>query len=212
LAAEPKDWRPKLILASASPRRLALLQQVGIEPDALLPSDLDESPLKGERPKALARRLAREKAERALGVLRTRDELKGGFIVAADTVVARGSRILPKPEHVDEAAQCLRLLSGRGHRVYTGLCVVTPKEGFRERVVETRVAFKHLSRSDIEAYLASGEWRGKAGGYAVQGRAAAFVTKLVGSYSSVVGLPLYEAMALLGGEGYPIHMSWLNSL
>ncbi|PSC02748.1 septum formation inhibitor Maf [Alsobacter soli] len=211
MAAE-KDWRPKLVLASASPRRLALLQQIGLEPDELLPSDVDESPLKGERPKALARRLAREKAERALTVTRTRDDLQGAFIVAADTVVARGSRILPKPEHLEEAAQCLRLLSGRGHRVYTGLCVVTPKGGFRERLVETRVSFKHLSRNDIEAYLASGEWRGKAGGYAVQGRAAAFVTKLVGSYSSVVGLPLYEASALLAGEGYPVQMSWLNSI
>ena len=200
------------MLASASPRRLALLQQIGLEPDELLPSDVDESPLKGERPKALARRLAREKAERALTVTRTRDDLQGAFIVAADTVVARGSRILPKPEHLEEAAQCLRLLSGRGHRVYTGLCVVTPKGGFRERLVETRVSFKHLSRNDIEAYLASGEWRGKAGGYAVQGRAAAFVTKLVGSYSSVVGLPLYEASALLAGEGYPVQMSWLNSI
>nr|WP_244643653.1 Maf-like protein [Alsobacter metallidurans] len=210
--AEAKDWRPKLVLASASPRRLALLQQIGVEPDALLPSDLDESPIKGERPKALARRLAREKAERALTVLKSRDDLKGAFIVAADTVVARGNRILPKPEHVEEGAQCLRLLSGRGHRVYTGLCVVTPKEGFRERLVETRVSFKHLSRQDIEAYLASGEWRGKAGGYAVQGRAGAFVTKLVGSYSSVVGLPLYETVALLTGEGYPVQMSWLNAV
>lgn len=212
MAGEAKDWRPKLVLASASPRRLALLQQIGVEPDALLPSDLDESPLKGERPKALARRLAREKAERALTVLKSRDDIKGAFIVAADTVVARGNRILPKPEHVEEGAQCLRLLSGRGHRVYTGLCVVTPKEGFRERLVETRVSFKHLSRQDIEAYLASGEWRGKAGGYAVQGRAGAFVTKLVGSYSSVVGLPLYETVALLTGEGYPVQMSWLNAV
>lgn len=212
MGVEGKDWRAKVVLASASPRRLALLQQIGIEPDAMLPSDIDEQPLKHERPKALARRLAREKAERALQVLKTRPELAGAFIVAADTVVARGNRILPKPEHVDEAAQCLRLLSGRGHRVYTGLCVVTPKEGFRERLVETRVAFKHLSRSDIEAYLASGEWRGKAGGYAIQGRAGAFVTKLVGSHSSVVGLPLYETLSLLGGEGYPVHLSWLNAV
>jgi septum formation protein len=212
LGVEGKDWRAKVVLASASPRRLALLQQIGIEPDALLPSDIDEQPLKHERPKALARRLAREKAERALQVLKTRPELAGSFIVAADTVVARGNRILPKPEHVDEAAQCLRLLSGRGHRVYTGLCIVTPKEGFRERLVETRVAFKHLSRGDIEAYLASGEWRGKAGGYAIQGRAGAFVTKLVGSHSSVVGLPLYETLSVLGGEGFPVHLSWLNAV
>ncbi len=212
MGVEGKDWRAKVVLASASPRRLALLQQIGIEPEAMLPSDIDEQPLKNERPKALARRLAREKAERALQVLKTRPELAGAFIVAADTVVARGNRILPKPEHVDEAAQCLRLLSGRGHRVYTGLCVVTPKEGFRERLVETRVAFKHLSRGDIEAYLASGEWRGKAGGYAIQGRAGAFVTKLVGSHSSVVGLPLYETLSILGGEGFPVHLSWLNAV
>ena len=212
MGIEGKDWRAKVVLASASPRRLALLQQIGIEPDAMLPSDIDEQPLKHERPKALARRLAREKAERALQVLKTRPELAGAFIVAADTVVARGNRILPKPEHVDEAAQCLRVLSGRGHRVYTGLCIVTPKEGFRERLVETRVAFKHLSRNDIEAYLASGEWRGKAGGYAIQGRAGAFVTKLVGSHSSVVGLPLYETLSVLGGEGFPVHLSWLNAV
>ena len=148
----------------------------------------------------------------ALAVVRAREELEGAFIVAADTVVARGNRILPKPEHVDEAAQCLRLLSGRGHRVYTGLAIVTPKGAIRERLVETRVTFKHLSTADIEAYLASGEWRGKAGGYAIQGRAGAFVTKLVGSYPNVVGLPLYETLAVLGGEGYPVHMAWLNTV
>lgn len=207
-----KELRQKLVLASASPRRLGLLQQIGIEPDALLPTDLDEAPRKGERPKVLARRLAREKAEAALKVANARDDLKGAFIVAADTVVARGSRILPKPEHVEEGAQCLRLLSGRGHRVFTALCIVTPKEGFRERLVETRVRFKHLSREDIDSYLATGEWRGKAGGYAIQGRAGAFVTRLVGSYTAVVGLPLTETMAMLGGEGYPIHLAWLNAI
>jgi len=210
--APAPDRRPRLVLASASPRRLALLQQIGIEPDALLPTDLDETPQRNERPKALARRLAREKAERARGVVRGREELAGAFIVAADTVVARGNRILPKPEHVEEAAQCLRLLSGRGHRVYTGLCIVTPKDGFRERLVETRVSFKHLSRADMEAYLASGEWRGKAGGYAIQGRAGAFVVKLVGSFASVVGLPLYETLSILGGEGYPVQASWFDSI
>lgn len=212
MGAEGRDWRAKIVLASASPRRLALLQQIGIEPDALLPSDLDEEPLKNERPKALARRLAREKAVRATQALKAREELKGAYVVAADTVVARGNRILPKPEHLDEAAACLRLLSGRGHRVFTGLVVVTPKETFRERLVETRVSFKHLSSADIEAYLACGEWRGKAGGYAIQGRAGAFVTKLVGSYSNVVGLPLYETLSLLGGEGFPVHMAWLNTV
>jgi septum formation protein len=210
--APGQDWRPRLVLASASPRRLALLQQIGIEPDALLPSDLDESPMKGERPKVLARRLAREKAERALAVLKTRPELEGAFIVAADTVVAVGRRILPKADLLDEAAQCLRLLSGRSHRVHTGVCLVTPKEGFRQRLVETRVRFKRLSEQDIEAYLASGEWRGKAGGYAAQGIAGTFIVKLVGSYSNVVGLPLYETMSLLAGEGYPVHFGWLNAI
>jgi septum formation protein len=210
--ADQKDARKKLVLASASPRRLALLQQIGIEPDALLPTDLDETPQKSERAKVLARRLAREKAEAALKVARAGEDLRDAFIVAADTVVARGNRVLPKPEHVDEGAQCLRLLSGRNHRVYTALCIVTPRGAFRERLVEARVRFKHLSKDDIEAYLASGEWRGKAGGYAIQGRAGAFVTKLVGSYTAVVGLPLTETMAILGGEGYPIHLAWLGAV
>jgi septum formation protein len=112
---------------------------------------------------------------------------------------------------LDEAAQCLRLLSGRNHRVYTGVCLVTPKETFRQRLVETRVRFKRLSSEELEAYLASGEWRGKAGGYAIQGLAGTFVVKMVGSYTNVVGLPLYETMSLLGGEGYPVHFGWLNA-
>jgi nucleoside triphosphate pyrophosphatase len=204
--------RPRLILASGSPRRLALLNQAGIEPDALLPAEVDEIPKKGELPRAYANRLARAKAEAALAAVRRDENLKGAFIVAADTVVAVGRRILPKAELLDEAAQCLRLLSGRSHRVYTGLCVITPKEAFRQRLVETRVRFKRLSKEDIEAYLASGEWRGKAGGYAVQGFAGTFVVKVVGSYSSIVGLPLYETMSLLGGEGYPVHFGWLNAV
>ena len=126
-------------------------------------------------------------------------------------MVAVGRRILPKADLLDEAAQCLRLLSGRNHRVHTGICLVTPKEGFRQRLVETRVRFKRLSEQDIEAYLASGEWRGKAGGYAVQGIAGSFVVKMVGSYSNVVGLPLYESCTLLGGEGFPIRFGWLNA-
>jgi len=204
--------RPKLVLASGSPRRLGLLNQGGIEPDQLLPADLDEMPLKGELPRACATRLARNKAEAALEAIRRSEELRGSFIVAADTVVAVGRRILPKAELLDEAAQCLRLLSGRNHRVYSGVCVVTPKEAFRQRLVETRVRFKRLSQDDLEAYLASGEWRGKAGGYAVQGLAGAFVVKVVGSYTNVVGLPLYETLALLAGEGYPVHFGWLNAV
>ena len=136
-------------------------------------------------------------------MVRIDEELKGAYILAADTVVAVGRRILPKAELLDEAAQCLRLLSGRNHRVHTAVCLVTPKEAFRQRLVETRVRFKRLSDEDIEAYLASGEWRGKAGGYAVQGIAGSFVVKIVGSYTNVVGLPLYETTTLLAGEGYP---------
>jgi septum formation protein len=117
---------------------------------------------------------------------------------------------LPKAELLDEASQCLRLLSGRNHRVYTAVCVVTPRESFRQRLVETRVRFKRLTATDIEAYLASGEWRGKAGGYAVQGLAGSFVVKMVGSYTNVVGLPLYDTIAMLEGEGFPVHFNWLS--
>jgi septum formation protein len=204
--------RPKFVLASGSPRRLSLINQAGIEPDALQPADVDEMPIKGELPRACANRLARAKAEAALAAVRIDEELRGSYILAADTVVAVGRRILPKAELLDEAAQCLRLLSGRNHRVFTAICLVTPKESFRQRMVETRVRFKRLSSEDIEAYLASGEWRGKAGGYAAQGIAGSFIVKLVGSYSGVVGLPLYETTALLAGEGYPIRFGWLNAV
>jgi septum formation protein len=203
--------RPKLVLASGSPRRLGLLNQAGIEPDSLKPTEVDEFPKGGELPRALATRLARAKAESALEAVRLDEELRGAYVVAADTVVAVGRRILPKAEMLDEAAQCLRLLSGRNHRVYTGVCLVTPKESFRQRLVETRVRFKRLTKEDLEAYLASGEWRGKAGGYAVQGLAGTFVVKIVGSYTNVVGLPLYETLALLAGEGYPVQFGWLNA-
>lgn len=205
------SWRPKLVLASASPRRLALLQQAGIEPDALLPADVDETPLKSEGAKELARRLARAKAEIARKTARHSGDLKDAYILSADTVVVVGRRILPKAEVVDEAAACLRLLSGRAHRVFTSICLVTPKDSIRERLVETRVRFKRLSRDEFERYLASGEWRGKAGGYAIQGLAGTFVVKLVGSYTNVVGLPLYEAVSLLDGEGFPVRFTWLNA-
>ena len=204
--------RPKLVLASGSPRRLALINQAGIEPEALRPADLDETPLRGELPRACANRLARAKADAALEMVRMDDELKGSYILSADTVVAVGRRILPKAELLDQAAQCLRLLSGRNHRVHSAVCLVTPNEAYRQRLVETRVRFKRLSDEDIEAYLASGEWRGKAGGYAVQGIAGSFVVKIVGSYTNVVGLPLYETTTLLAGEGYPIRFGWLNAL
>src|SRR5437773_4978244 len=204
--------RPKLVLASGSPRRVTLINQAGIEPDSLRPADIDETPRKGELPRACANRLARAKAEAALASVRLDEELRGAYILAADTVVAVGRRILPKAELLDEAAQCLQLLSGRNHRVHTAICLVTPKETFRQRYVETRVRFKRLSEEDIEAYLASGEWRGKAGGYAAQGIAGGFVVKLVGSYSNVIGLPLYETTTLLAGEGYPIRIGWLNAV
>jgi len=204
--------RPKLVLASGSPRRVTLINQAGIEPDALRPVNIDETPKRGELPRACANRLARAKADAALELVRADEELAGSYVLAADTVVAVGRRILPKAELLDEAAQCLRLLSGRNHRVHTAVCLVTPNEAFRQRLVETRVRFKRLSEEDIEAYLASGEWRGKAGGYAAQGIAGSFIVKIVGSYSNVVGLPLYEAVTLLAGEGYPTRFGWLNAV
>ena len=204
--------RPKLVLASGSPRRLGLLNQAGIEPDSLQPAEIDEIPVKGELPRALANRLAREKAQVALASIRIDEELRGSYIIAADTVVAVGRRVMPKADMLEDAAACLRLLSGRNHLVYTGICLVTPKGSFRQRLVETRVRFKRLSNEDLEGYLASGEWRGKAGGYAIQGLAGTFVVKMVGSYTNVVGLPLYETMSLLLGEGYPVHFGWLNAV
>ncbi len=161
--------RPKLVLASGSPRRVTLINQAGIEPDALRPTDIDETPKRGELPRACANRLARAKAEAALALINIDEELRGAYILSADTVVAVGRRILPKADLLDEAAQCLRLLSGRNHRVHTAVCLVTPSGAFRQRLVETKVRFKRLNDEDIEAYLASGEWRGKAGAYAAQG-------------------------------------------
>ena len=202
--------RPKLVLASGSPRRLALLNQVGIEPDTLMPAELDETPVRGELPRTLAVRLAGEKARAAIERGRANEQVRDAYIIAADTVVAVGRRILPKPDLIDEAAGCLRLLSGRTHRVYSGVSVVTPHDTVKTRLVETRVRFKRLSTQDIESYLASGEWRGKAGGYAIQGLAGSFVVKLVGSYPNVVGMPLYETLTLLAGEGFPVQYNWLN--
>ena len=165
---------------------------------------------KGEAPRTLAKRLAREKAELAVENATRTPELQGCLILAADTVVALGRRILPKAEMLDQASNSLRLLSGRSHRVYTGITLVTPKGAFRHRLVETRVRFKRLSREEMEAYLASGEWRGKAGGYAIQGLAGSFVVKLVGSYTNVVGLPMHETVSMLVGEGYPVYFNWVN--
>jgi len=209
-ARRPSVERKPLVLASASPRRLALLEQIGIEPDALRPASIDETPRKGERPRTLARRLAREKARAARGRLHREPELADACVLAADTVVAVGNRVLMKPEYLDEAAAALQLLSGRSHRVYTAVCFITADGMARMRTVETRVRFKRLSSEEMESYLASGEWRGKAGGYAIQGIAGAFVQKIVGSYSAVVGLPLNEVVSLLVSEGMPVYFGWLN--
>lgn len=190
----------KLILASASPRRTALLAQIGVVPDAVIPADIDETPLKRELPRQLALRLAEAKA-RAVAV-----DHPEAFVLGADTVVACGRRILPKPADAEEARRCLSLLSGRRHKVIGGVALAVPpvrgEEGrLSSAVVITTVQFKRLSGSEIDAYLATGEWRGKAGGYAIQGLAAMFVSKLIGSYANVVGLPLYETAGLLKGHG-----------
>ncbi|MFD1332383.1 Maf family nucleotide pyrophosphatase [Methylopila musalis] len=198
----------KLVLASASPRRLALLEQIGVTPDALLPASVDETPERNERPRTLALRLAEAKTRAGARLAAQDPALANALVLGADTVVAVGRRILPKPESEDEAADCLRLLSGRAHRVETAICVTTRKGALRSRLVETRVRFRRLSESEIAAYIQSGEWRGKAGGYAIQGLAGAFVAKLSGSYGAVVGLPLCETANLLTGEGYPLHRGW----
>ena len=192
---------PFLTLASASPRRLQLLAQIGIEPARVLPTDCDETPGKTELPKDLALRLARTKAETARAML---DGEEGAYILAADTVVARGRLILPKAETQAQARDCIAKLSGRTHRVITGVALMTPEGRMLTRAVETRVAFKRLSRDEIDFYIRSGEWQGKAGGYAIQGLAALFVHQIVGSYYNIVGLPLYETAAMLQGTHYPV--------
>ncbi len=201
---------PKLILASGSPRRVELLAQVGIEPSRLMPMDIDETPKKSEHPRSLAYRLSLEKAEACQKAIRTEPDWKGAMILAADTVVAVGRRILPKAEYLEDATNALNLLSGRGHWVYTGICLVTPSGRVRQRVVETKVRFKRLSTLEMEDYIASGQWRGKAGAYAIQGIAGCFVQKLAGSYSNVVGLPLHETVLLMAGEGYDVQSRWLE--
>lgn len=187
--------RPELVLASASPRRVELLALVGIAPDRIEPADIDETPLKGETPPRLAARLAVGKA----GVVAAR--APDAVVLAADTVVAVGRRLLEKAADEVEAERFLRLLSGRNHRVLTGVAVAAGGK-VRHRVVDTRVTFKVLSDAEIAAYVASGEWCGKAGGYGIQGRAGAFVTRIVGSYPAVMGLPLPETVNLLAGAGW----------
>jgi septum formation protein len=209
-----------LILASGSPRRVELLAQVGIEPARLMPMDLDETPRRGEHPRSLAWRLSAEKARAAALALKDPafrgpaltegDGLGKPYLLAADTVVSVGRRILQKPESLGDATAALTLLSGRSHRVYTGICLIAPDGSLRQKVVDTKVRFRRLTSHDIESYLASGQWRGKAGGYAIQGIAGSFVVKLVGSYTNVVGLPLTETVALLSGEGFNVHDAWLE--
>lgn len=188
--------RTPLVLASASPRRLDLLAQVGVAPDRVDPADIDETPLRDETPRRHALRLAVEKA-RAVA-----PRSPGAIVLAADTVVAVGRRILPKAETPEQAAYCLKLLSGRNHKVLTGIAAIAPDGREASRLVETRVQFKHLSDQEQADYLAGGEWNGKAGGYGVQGVAGGFIVDLHGSYTSVVGLPLYETLNLLTGLGY----------
>lgn len=186
-----------LILASASPRRLELLKQVGIVPTHVVPADIDETPLKNEIPRLHAQRLALEKAQAVA------KNHAGAFILAADTVVGCGRRILPKAETADEVRECLALLSGRRHRVYGGIALIRPDGKISKRTVETVVQFKKLSPSEMDSYIASGEGQGKAGGYAIQGRAAAFSSFIGGSYSNIVGLSLYDVATMLNGTGFP---------
>lgn len=182
-----------LILASASPRRLDLLNQIGLVPDRIVSADINETPLVGEMPRVLAERLAKSKAFAVAA------DCPDHWILAADTVVAVGRRILGKPSDAQEAKKFLQLLSGRRHRVYTGIAVITPEKQLRYRVVETCLLVKNLSEQEISDYLISLEWQGKAGGYAIQGLAACFIRWIQGSYSNVVGLPLYETSVLLAG-------------
>jgi len=209
MAGAPGPIKPWLILASASPRRLALLQQIGLQPRHILATDIDETPLKGELPLALARRLADAKAAAAAATGAAETLPADSLILAADTVVALGRRILPKAETAAEVAACLALLSGRRHRVITGLCLLGPADAAgrrkrQSRQIVSQLRFKRLSHAEIAAYAACGEGQGKAGGYAIQGRAAQFVAWLQGSHSNVVGLPLFETAALLAGAGYPL--------
>ena len=187
--------RAELVLASASPRRIELLALIGITPDRIDPADIDETPLKDETPSRLAARLARTKAQAVAA------RAPDAVVLAADTVVAVGRRLLEKPADAAEAEKFLRLLSGRNHRVFTGVAVAAG-ETVRHRVVDTRVAIKRLSDVEIADYVAGGDWKGKAGGYGIQGPAAAFVLKIIGSHPAVMGLPLPETVNLLAGAGW----------
>jgi len=188
--------QPTLILASASPRRRELIARLGVTPDAVAPADINETPHKGEQPRDYARRMAREKAEAAAS--------PDSHVLAGDTVVALGRRILPKAEDEATARQCLALLSGRRHRVLSAIALRAPDGTIRERLSETIVTFKRLSAEEVDAYIAGGEWHGKAGGYAIQGAAEGLIRRIDGSHSGVVGLPLYETRTLLKAAGFDI--------
>ena len=187
---------PNLVLASASPRRVDLLNQIGVVPDRIIPANIDETPLSAELPRQLAARLS---ASKAISVF---EKNLGSFVLGADTVVACGRRILSKAETLEQARSFLELLSGRRHRVISGLAIVSPEGKVYKRTVETHVTFKRLSLEDLDLYLASGEWRDKAGAYAIQGLAAKFIRAINGSYSNVVGLPLFEVSQLFEGIGF----------
>lgn len=187
---------PSLILASASPRRRELLNRLGVTPVSVTPADIDETPLKDEIPRVYAVRMAREKAQAAAD--------SNHFVLAGDTVVAAGRRILPKAEDEDTARQCLKLLSGRRHRVLSAIALRAPDGQLREKLSETIVRFKRLTAEEIDAYCASGEWDGKAGGYAIQGRAEGLIPWIGGNHSGVVGLPLYETRAVLKAAGFAL--------
>jgi septum formation protein len=187
---------PELVLASASPRRRELLSRLGIEPLRIAPADIDETPRNGELPRVYAARMAREKAIAAAD--------DGAFVLAGDTVVAAGRRILPKADDETTARRCLELLSGRRHRVLSAISLRAPDGTVRERLSETQVRFKRMSDDEITAYLAGGEWHGKAGGYAIQGSAEGLIAWIAGSHSGVVGLPLFETRALLKAAGFAV--------
>ena len=194
---------PILILASASPRRRDLLATLYVTPDAITPADIDEDVRAGELPRPYGQRVAREKAQKIYTDQQTSNS-EAGIILAADTVVGVGRRILPKTETEAEARMCLELMSGRAHRVYTAVAIIDADGTLREKCVETRIKMKRLSQDEINFYLKSSEWKGKAGGYGIQGYAGAFVTHLSGSYSNVVGLPVAETRNLLLASGYQL--------
>jgi septum formation protein len=186
------------VLASASPRRLDLLAQIGLSPDHVLSPDIDETVPPGEAPRRAGLRLAEMKAVAGARAA------PGAWVLAADTIVAVGRRMLPKADTAEDARACLEILSGRAHQVFTGVALAGPDGGVRTRLGAARVRFKRLERAEVNAYLAAGEWRGKAGGYAIQGRAAALVLDVAGSYSAIVGLPLYETATLLEAAGFRV--------